>query len=92
MYNSTWKKWEMWCKQRGAHPFLVDVSSILGFLADQFEDGKQYHSLNYYRYLPIEGFSIGQHPLVVRLMKGAYKERPPKPRYDHTWDVTQMLT
>ena len=97
-YNSAWKKWEVWCKQRGAHPFSADVSSILGFLADQFEDGKQYRSLNCYRsalsstHLPIEGFPIGQHPLVVRLMKGAYNQRPPKPRYDHTWDVTQMLT
>lgn len=97
-YNSAWRKWESWCKQRGAHPFSTDVSSILGFLADQFGEGKQYRSLNCYRsalsstHLPVEGFPVGQHPLVVRLLKGAYNQRPPKPRYSHTWDVTQMLS
>ena len=96
-YNSTWRKWEEWCKQGGVHPFAADVSSILGFLADQFDQGKQYRSLNCYRsvlsstHLPIEGFQVGQHPLVVRLLKGAYIQRPPKPRYSHTWDVTRML-
>ena len=95
-YNSAWKKWEGWCKQRGMHPFAADVSSILGFLADQFEEGRQYCSLNCYRsalsstHLPVEGFPVGQHPLVVKLLKGAYIQRPPKPRYSQTWDVTQM--
>ena len=96
-YNSAWKKWKGWCKQRGMHPFAADVSSILGFLADQFEEGRQYRSLNCYRsalcsiHLPVEGFPVGQHPLVVRLLKGAYIQWPPKPKYSQTWDVTQML-
>ena len=79
------------------HPFSADVSSILGFLADQFEEGKQYRSLNCYRsalsstHLPVEGFPVGQHPLVVRLLKGAYNQRPPQPKYCLTWDVSQMV-
>ena len=96
-YNSAWRKWEEWCKQKSMHPFSADVSSILGFLADQFEEGKQYRSLNCYRsalsstHLPVEGFPVGQHPLVVRLLKGAYNQRPPQPKYCLTWDVSQML-
>lgn len=80
------------------HPFAADVSTILGFLADQFEEGRQYHSLNYYcsalssTHLPVEGFPVGQQPLVVRLLKGAYIQRPPKPRYSQTWDVIKVLT
>jgi len=34
---------------------------------------------------------VGQHSLVVRLLKGAYNQRPPQPKYCHTWDVSQML-
>ena len=30
---------------------------------------------------------IGQHPLVIRLMRGVSICRPPQPRYQHTWDV-----
>ena len=35
---------------------------------------------------------MGQHPLVIRLMKGIANERPPKPRYTTTWDVAKVTT
>ena len=35
----------------------------------------------------INGHPVGQHPVVVQLLKGMLKMRPPKPRYTHTWDV-----
>jgi hypothetical protein len=35
---------------------------------------------------------VGQHPLVVRLMKGVSISRPPQPRYQHTWDVSVLTT
>ena len=35
---------------------------------------------------------VGQRPLVVRLLKGLFNQRPPKPRYSRTWNVTKMLT
>ena len=41
---------------------------------------------------PIDGVSIGQHPLVSRLLKGAFQSRPPLPRYTRTWDVGIVLT
>ena len=97
-YNSAWKKWENWCRGKHVPPFAADVSAILSFLADEFEEGKQYRSLNYYRsaisstHLPIEGIPVGQHSLVIRLLKGAFNLRPPKPRYSQTWDVSLMLT
>lgn len=40
----------------------------------------------------MEGFPVGQHPLVIRLLKGVFNQRPPQPRYTHTWDVAKMLT
>ena len=35
----------------------------------------------------VDGSPIGQHPLVTRLLKGVYNQRPPQPRYSATWDV-----
>lgn len=35
---------------------------------------------------------VGQHPLVVHLLRGAFNQRPPKPRYLKTWDVSVMLS
>ena len=33
-----------------------------------------------------DGYDVGQHPLVSRLLKGAFHQRPPQPRYTQTWD------
>ena len=96
-YNSAWKKWAAWCEPRNEDPFSTSVGSFLGFLAHQFSVGREYRSLNVYRsavsstHLPVEGFPIGQHPLISRLLKGAFNECPPKPKYSGTWDVAKVL-
>lgn len=59
--------------------------------------GKSYATVNSYRSAlssvlpPIEGFPIGKHPLIIRLMKGIFNTNPPKPRYTRTWQVSQVL-
>ena len=35
---------------------------------------------------------MGQNPLVVQLLKGMFNNRPPKPRYSHTWEVGLVTT
>ena len=35
---------------------------------------------------------MGSHPLVIRLVKGAYNMKPPQSRYSETWDVSLVLT
>ena len=34
---------------------------------------------------------MGQHPLVTRLMRGVFNDRPPLPRYTCTWNVQTVL-
>ena len=64
VYNSAWRKWEEWCREKDVCSVAVTLSDILEFLACQFEKGKQYHSLNVYRsalsstHLPIKGFPV----------------------------------
>lgn len=40
---------------------------------------------------PVEGHPIGQHPLVVALMRGAFNSNPPAPKYGSTWNVGTLL-
>ena len=40
---------------------------------------------------PIDGVLVGKHPLVSRLLKGIFNQRPPQPRYSSTWDVGVVL-
>lgn len=35
---------------------------------------------------------LGEHPAVVRLMKGIFNSNPPKPRYTTTWKVETVTT
>ena len=35
----------------------------------------------------MDSIPVGQHPLVTRMLKGAFNERPPLPRYFTFWDV-----
>ena len=35
---------------------------------------------------------MGQHPLVIQLLKGAFNLRPPMLGYTHTWYVSKVLT
>ena len=70
---------------------------MVNFLAHLHAEGYQYRSLGCYRsaiasmHVPVDGISIGQHPLVSRLLKGAFHSRPPLPRYSGTWDVSRVL-
>ena len=96
-YNSLFAKWAGWCAQRNRDPINGPVEDIINFLAELFKDGYQYRSLNSYRsaisaiHSKVDGQSIGQHPLVTRMLKGAFNERPPLARYSTFWDVGIVL-
>ena len=40
----------------------------------------------------IDGIEVGKHPLVSRMLKGVFNERPPRPKYESVWKVNQVLT
>ena len=96
-YNSAWAKWETWCLHEHVNPISASIETVASFLAAQFRSGHQYRSLNSYRsaissvHPKIDGFDVGKHPLICRLMKGAFNRRPPIPKYTMTWSVSTVL-
>ena len=97
-YNSSFSKWAHWCEQRDRNPFSGPISDIANFLAELYQEGYQYSSINVYRssismtHYMVDGYLAGQHPTVVRLMKGVFNKRPPLPRYTHSWDVSKVTS
>ena len=93
-YDSLFGKWASWCVERDIDPISGDITSVVNFLADLFHQGYQHRSLCSYRsaissvHEKVDGQPIGSHPMVSRLLKGAFHERPPQPRYSATWDVS----
>lgn len=96
-YESAWRAWSDWCRGGNRDPMHNCLKNVLSFLADAFESGKAYSSINVLRSMlsvtlnPVEGYEIGKHPHVVALMKGIYNSNPPRPRYNNTWDVDVVL-
>lgn len=97
-YDSLFSKWAGWCTERDIDPISGDISSVINFLADLFHSGYQHRSLCAYRsaissvHENVEGQPIGSHPMVSRLLKGVFHQRPPQPRYSSTWDVNVVTT
>ena len=86
-YSSAWNKWSGWCEERTTDPFSATIAEIADFLTHQFRDGKQYSTINSYRsaisntHPHIEGYPTGKHPIICRLMRGVFNERPSEPKY-----------
>ena len=93
-YKSCWAKWCCWCRQQQVDNFRPAVSDLVHFLTELFEQGKQYSTINTYRSAisstvpPLDRTPLGQHKIVCSFMKGVFNERPPKPRYSGTWEVS----
>ena len=74
------------------------MSTVANFLAGLFEQGYSYRSLNSYRssisstHDRVDGAPVGQHPIITRLLAGAFNSRPPQPRYTTTWDVNSVTS
>ena len=87
VYNSVWNKWHRWCDERKIDSYCPTLANITAFLTHSFNKGLEYRAINTYRSAlsgvlpPIESYPVGQHPLVVRLLKGILNLRPALPRY-----------
>lgn len=70
---------------------------MLDFLKELFEQGASASSIGTHRsalslFLPkVEGYKVGDHPLMVRFMRGIHNKRPPQPRYKTTWDSNLVV-
>ena len=81
-YDSLFKKWDSWCSERDIDPISGDIAGVVNFLADLFHQGYQHRSLCNYRsaissvHDKVDGYEVGSHPMVRRLLKGSFHERP----------------
>ena len=96
-YGAAWRQWIEWCGLQGVQATSPTLADILNYLASLYDKGAQYRTINLHRSAlsstlkPIDGFCVGQHPLVCRLLKGAFNSRPPRPKLCPTWSVQRVL-
>ena len=74
------------------------ISNVLEFLTKLFDDILGYSAINTARSslssvvsIKDSPFTAGNHPLVQRLLKAVFNNRPSLPRYEQTWEVKTAL-
>ena len=99
-YQSAWNTWAHWCESVGQDAEKQSppvIGLIAQFLTDRFKAGISYNQLNTYRsmfsaYLPrVDHKSVGCNPVIEKLMKSFYRQNPPRPRYEKTWDIDKVV-
>lgn len=96
-YNVYVRKWVLFCKARNVTVLAPKLHEVLNFLHELYETGSGYSVVNSAKSAlsgllgNIEGLTVGQHPLVVKFMKGIGRLRPPSVKYDVRWDPEDLL-
>ena len=96
-YGYAWNKWCSWCSERKIDPVPGSIATTTEFLTDLFREGLQVNTLGIYKAslsatLPyIDGFSIGNHPIMKELFKGFTNLRPREYKTLPNWEVDKVL-
>ncbi|XP_048484753.1 uncharacterized protein LOC105392892 isoform X1 [Plutella xylostella] len=92
-YNTSLKLWWQFCIVHNIDVYKPSLSAVLKFLSAQFNNGCAYGSLNSHRSAlsALIGNNLGSNDCVKRLLKGAYKLKPTRPKYSNTWDPQLVL-
>lgn len=81
----------------GHDSFHPPLAVAINYLAHLYKNGANYSVINTMRSALssrlglYDGKVFGQHPLVVRLLRGVFNTRPSQARYAFSWDVSLVL-
>ena len=91
-------KWKNVATARNKNPVHPSVGNVIDFLTHLYDTGSSYSAINTARSalsaavdLADSPYTVGEHPLIKRLIKAAFQSRPPLPRYHSIWDVSKVL-
>ena len=96
-YASKFKKFNCWCNQRQKDPYTATIVDCAEFLTYLYDSGLKYRTISGYRSMlsaivhPINNVPVGQHPHLIRLLKGVFVSRPPVSRLVPDWDLMKVL-
>ena len=97
-YATPINRWLQYCQDNGIDPFNAQLMQGAQFLATLFHSTKlKYSSFNVTRsalsifFAPVNGVPFGKHPVITRMMKGIFKERPSLPKYTVTYEASVVL-
>ena len=96
-YKTYIQKWLAFSSERNINYSSPEIGEALQFLMSLYCKGLSYSAINTARsalsvVVKVQGCStFGLHPLVIRFMKGIYKNWKTKPKYDCIWDASVVI-
>ena len=96
-YACKFKRFHSWCSEREKDPYAATLAECADFLSHLYTSGLQYRTIAGYRSMlssllsPIDNVPIGQHPYIIRLLRGVFNSRPPKVNLVPEWDLQNVL-
>ena len=96
-YHTYLKRWRQYCDDKDIDLFQPGVHDGVEFLVSLYKAGLGYSAVNTARsalssLLILENNEkFGDHPFVVRCMKGIFELKPSLPKYNEIWDVRVVL-
>ncbi|CAG5100958.1 Protein of unknown function, partial [Cotesia congregata] len=92
-YNKPIVDWYYFCKSQDLNLYKPTEGQVADWMSGKFHQGASYSSLNTCRSALslICGEYIGQSSLLSRLLKGIYKEKPSKPKYNKIYSLDPVI-
>ena len=96
-YKCKFRQFSSWCSQKQVDPYAASLDQCANFLSSLFDKGLKYRTIAGYRSMlssilaPIDKIPIGQHPYIIRLLKGVFNSRPPERKLLPEWDLPIVL-
>ncbi len=92
VYNLKWKFFTSWCRARQQDPVNCSVGTVLEYLQARLSAGVSHSTVKVHvaalsaYHSPLDGNTVGKHPLVIRFLRGALRMRPPVRSRVPMWD------
>lgn len=99
-YNGVWNLWSAWCREKSlpvSPTASTAVQQLCEYLAELSAAGRASRTVRSHcsalaNFLPkVAGDKISTNLNVQLVLRGAWRNAPPLPRYQVTWDIDQLL-
>ncbi|XP_053539791.1 uncharacterized protein LOC128634035, partial [Ictalurus punctatus] len=97
LYTLKWWLFVLWCEERQLDPVNCTIATVLEFLQEHFSGDLAPSTIRVYvaaistSHSPVDGASVGQHPLTSTFMRGVRQLRPICRARIPSWDLSVIL-
>jgi hypothetical protein len=96
-YERAWQSFKSFLRASSVPLHQASLRTVADYLSHLFDEGMSWSTIAIHKstismtMAPVDGVNMGDHPLVKRLMRGVFKERPWRRANPALWDPFKVL-